>query len=130
MLQALAEFHRALQIYGGTIYTLINETEIVTRALYDAEKASLLLNNVAYELKRLTCEVANELDEKNFKSPILKLEDMHIRLDKKMNLSQAHVAYDSILKSYKLFLKKSRNILFGKGKKKKLKNRGGKQWTD
>lgn len=109
----------------------MNNTEIATTAYYDAEKASMLLNNVAYELKRLTCEVANDLDEDNVKSPILKLEEMNIHLDKEMNLSQAHVAYTSILKSYKMFLRKSRNILFGKGKnKKKSKNKNGKQWTD
>lgn len=120
MLQALAEFHKALQIYGGTFY-ILNETEIESKA-YDAEKASLLLSNVAYELKRLTCEVANELDEKNVKSTILRLEDMHIKLNRKMDFSTAHRAYDSILKSYRMFLRKSRNILFGKGKKKKSKN--------
>lgn len=129
MLQALAEFHKVLQIYGGTLY-ILNETEIESKA-YDAEKASLLLSNVAYELKRLTCEVANELDEKNVKSKILSLEDMNIKMNKKVDFSTAHLEYATILKSYTRFLRNSRNILFGKGKKKKPKNsRNRKQWTE
>lgn len=113
---------------------MLNETEIVSKAA-DAEKASSLLENVAYELKRLTCEVVHELDEKNIKSNILTLKEMNIQLSREMTFTNAHVEYVRILKSYRMFLKRSRNILFGKGKKrkpgkkpmKKPKNRSKKQ---
>lgn len=123
-MQALAEFHKALQIYGGTIY-ILNETEIESKA-YDAEKAFLLLNSVSYEMKRLTCEVANELDEKNIKSPVLKLEDMRIKLEHRMDFTRAALEYHEILTKYRKFLMQSRRILFGKNAD-KGKKRGNKR---
>lgn len=124
-LQALAEFHKALQIYGGTIY-ILNETEIDCKAS-DTERAFQLLTSISYEMKRLTCEVANDLDEKNIKSPVLKLQDMNIKLEKKIDFSRASLEYHEILTKYRKFLIQSRRILFGrnaeKGKKKgKKKN--------
>lgn len=78
----------------------------------------MLLRSVSYEMKRLTCEVANELDLKNIKSPVLKLEDMKISLEKKMDFTRAALEYYQILTEYRKFLIQSRRILFRKNKNK------------